>query len=166
MAHWYALQTRPLKETLIAQQLENRGFPVFYPQLHVKPVNPRARTVRPFFPGYVFVKVDLDQVGISLFQYLPFAVGLVSFGGVPAVVEPELIQVVHQRLEQINAAGGELFEQLHHGDRVEIVHGVFAGYEAIFDARLRDSDRVRVLIELLGQRQIALELVVGHLQRK
>lgn len=150
---------------MIAQQLEGRGFPVFYPQLHVKPVNPRARTVRPFLPCYMFVKADLDQVGISLFQYMPFAVGLVSFGGVPAPVDPVLIQLLHERLTQLNAAGGELLGSLQPGDRVAIVHGAFVGYEAIFDARLRDSDRVRVLIELLGQRQIALELAVGHLQK-
>lgn len=106
---------------------------------------------------------DLQAVGVSIFQHLPFAVGLVSFGGEPAVVEDELLHEIHQRLEQINAAGGEPFLQLQRGDRVEIKYGPFAGLEAIFDGRLRDSDRVNVLIELIGQRQIKLELSVGYL---
>ncbi|WP_165774838.1 transcription termination/antitermination protein NusG [Candidatus Viridilinea mediisalina] len=162
MIHWYALQTKPQKAPLVSQQLTARNIPVFAPQLTIKPVNPRARSVRPLFPGYVFVRTDLDSVGQSFFQYLPCAVGLVSFGGVPAVVEPELLREIEQRLAQINAAGGESFMKFRPGDRVRIEHGPFAGLEAIFDGRLRDSERVRVLIELIGQRQIVLELNVGY----
>jgi transcription antitermination factor NusG len=163
LSHWYALQTKPQKEALISQQIEARKIPVFFPELTVKPVNPRARTRRPLFPSYVFVHADLHAIGVSIFRHLPFAVGLVSFGGEPAVVEDELLHEIHQRLEQINAAGGEPFLQLQRGDRVEIKHGPFAGLEAIFDGRLRDSDRVNVLIELIGQRQIRLELSIGYL---
>lgn len=163
-AHWYALQTKARKEALITEQLEQRGVPVFYPHLVVKPVNPRSRTIRPFFPSYVFVKADLGKFGPSAFRYLPFAVGLVSFGGEPAVVDDALLQLIDQRLTEINAAGGETFFQLRPGDRVVIEHGPFAQYEAIFDARLRDSDRVRVLIDLLGDRQIRVELKVNQIR--
>jgi transcriptional antiterminator RfaH len=163
MSNWYVLQTKSQKEALINQQLEMHHIPVFFPQLTVKPVNPRARTLRPLFPGYVFVYADLAKVGLSLFQHLPFAIGLVSFGGVPAAVESGLLHEIEQRLDQINAAGGEPFLKLQRGDRVRIEHGAFAGLEAIFDGRLRDSDRVRVLIELIGQRQVVLELNVGYL---
>lgn len=162
--HWYALQTRALKEGFVAQQLEARELDVFYPRLQVKPVNPRARTVRPFFPCYLFVRVDLEQVGMAPFQYLPHSVGLVCVGDVPAVVEPELLVGIEQQLEQINAAGGEIFLQLQRGDHVQITHGLFAGYEAIFDGRLRDSDRVRLLLDLLGCRQAVIELEVNQLR--
>lgn len=163
--HWYALQTRALKEAFVAEQLEARDFPVFYPRLLVKPVNPRARTVRPFFPCYLFVRADLDQVGMAVFQYLPHTVGLVCFGDEPAMVEPELLAGVEQQLAQINAAGGELFLKLQRGDRVQITHGVFAGYEAIFDGRLRDSDRVRLLLELLGCRQAVVEIAASQVRQ-
>jgi transcription antitermination factor NusG len=163
--HWYALQTRALKEGFVAQQLEARAFPVFYPRLTVKPVNPRARTVRPFFPCYLFVRADLAEVGMAAFQYLPHTVGLVCFGDTPAVVEPELLEGIAGQLDQINSAGGELFLRLQRGDRVQITHGVFAGYEAIFDGRLRDTDRVRLLLELIGCRQAVVELQVNQIQR-
>jgi transcriptional antiterminator RfaH len=163
-AHWYALQTRALKEGFVAQQLEARELAVFYPQLHVKPVNPRARTVRPFFPCYLFVRADLEQVGMAPFQYLPHSLGLVCFGDAPAVVAPALLVEIEQQLEQINAAGGEIFLRLRRGDRVQITHGLFAGYEAIFDGRLRDTDRVRLLLDLLGWRQAVIELKVNQLR--
>jgi transcriptional antiterminator RfaH len=164
--NWYALQTKAQKEDVVTQQLEARGFPVFYPRLHVQPVNPRSRTYRPFFPCYVFVRADLAQVGLSLFQHLPHAVGLVCFGSEPAEVTEDLLHAIDARLDEINAAGGETFFRLQQGDTVVIEHGPFAGYEAIFDARLRDTDRVRVLLELLGQRQVVLNLAVGQIRLK
>ncbi len=161
--HWYVLQTKAQKEGLVVQQLKQREMSVFYPFLPVRPVNPRARTVQPFFPCYVFVYVDLAEVGVSQFQYLPHAVGLVSFGDRPAEVEQSLVEQISMHLEQINAAGDELLFRLHSGDPVMIERGPFAGYEAIFDARLRNSDRVRVLLELIGQQQVALNIYIDEI---
>jgi transcription antitermination factor NusG len=142
----------------------SRGFDAFYPRLKVKPANPRARTVRPYFPGYLFVRADLDQVGLSIFQWMPNAIGLVCFGGLPAPVSDEIISGIRRRVEDIRAAGGELFHRVKPGDRVSIQDGPFAGYEAIFDARLGGQDRVRVLLQLLNERCIPLELRAGQIK--
>jgi len=79
-------------------------------------------------------------------------------------VAPALLVEIEQQLEQINAAGGEIFLRLRRGDRVQITHGLFAGYEAIFDGRLRDTDRVRLLLDLIGWRQAVIELEVNQLR--
>jgi hypothetical protein len=48
-----------------------------------------------------------------------------------------------------------------------ISDGPFAGYEAIFDARVPGSERVRVLLQLLNsQRQVPLELTAGQIKQK
>jgi transcription antitermination factor NusG len=161
---WYALQCRPRKEDMVARQVESHGLTVFAPRLFVQPVNPRARTFKPYFPGYIFVRADLATVGVSYFQHLPHAVGLIRVGSEPADVPEDLIVAIHRHLEAINANGGELFHRLRPGDPVLITRGLFAGYEAIFDARIRDTDRVRVLLDLLGNRQVALELQVGQIR--
>jgi len=47
-----------------------------------------------------------------------------------------------------------------------ISDGPFAGYEAIFDARVPGSERVRVLLQLLNsQRQVPLELTAGQIKQ-
>ncbi|HEX9028441.1 MAG TPA: transcription termination/antitermination NusG family protein [Anaerolineales bacterium] len=164
---WYALRSKPRKEEVVWRQLHNQGIEAFYPQLRVNPVNPRSRKIRPYFPGYLFVYTDPSEVGVSLFQWMPHALGLVSFGGEPANVPDNLIITLRKRLEEIAAAGGEFFDGLQPGDIVRISDGPFKGYEAIFDARLPGSERVRVLLELLGnQRRIPVELRVGQIQRK
>jgi transcriptional antiterminator RfaH len=164
---WYALRSKPRKEDVVWRQAVSRGFETFYPRLRVTPVNPRSRKLRPYFPGYLFVNVDLEEVGRSVFQWMPHSMGLINFGGEPAVVPPHLIDAIRKRVEEINAAGGEVFDGLEPGDTVRISEGPFKGYEAIFDARLPGSERVRVLLELLGtQRQVPVELDASNIQQK
>lgn len=164
--HWYTLRSKPNKETTLWRELKARGMECFYPCLHVKPVNPRCRTIRPYFPGYLFLYVDLEQVGFSTLQWMPFSLGLVSFDDQPAPVPDGLIGAIRRRVEAIQAAGGEQLEGLERGDVVIVQGGPFDGYEAIFDARLPGSERVRVLLKLLQVRQLPLDLPSAQIQRK
>ncbi|BAJ63976.1 transcription termination/antitermination protein NusG [Anaerolinea thermophila] len=161
---WYAIQSKPNKEQALCEQFQSRGIEVFYPQIRVNPVNPRARKIRPYFPGYLFVHVDLDEVGLSVIRWIPFARGVVSFSNEPASVPDNLIEAIRRRVDEVNRAGGELLETLKPGEPVLIQEGPFAGYEAIFDVRLSGKERVRVLIQLLSQRYIPVEMQVGSLK--
>jgi transcription antitermination factor NusG len=162
--HWYVLRSKPHKEALVWQQALSHGLETYYPRLKVRPVNPRSRKIKPYFPGYLFVRADLEQVGLSTFQWMPHALGLVCFGGVPAPVPDELIAGIRQRLGEIQAAGSELLHRVKPGDRVVIQDGPFAGYEAIFDVRLSGKDRVRVLLQLLNDGCIPMELRAGQIK--
>jgi transcription elongation factor/antiterminator RfaH len=165
-APWYVLHSKPRKEDFLLDQLKSHGFEAYCPFLRVTTVNPRARKIRPYFPGYVFLQVDLGHNKASTLQWMPGATGFVSFDGIPARVPDGLIPTLRQRVETVNESGGELFHELKSGDIVRIVEGPFAGYEAIFDVRLPGSERVRVLLKLLQQRrQLSLELSAGQIQR-
>ncbi|MEN6299280.1 MAG: transcription termination/antitermination NusG family protein [Anaerolineaceae bacterium] len=164
--HWYALRSKPRKEDIVWRQTINQGYEVFYPRLKVKPVNPRSRKLVPYFPGYLFIKVDIDLIGISTFQWMPYTVGLVTFGDEPAIVPESLIYAIKHRVSEIIAAGGELFDGLNKGDIVYIEEGPFSGYEAIFDARIPGTERVRVLLRFLNdKRQVPVELKAGQIKR-
>ena len=165
--HWYALRSKPRKEEVVWRQVHTRGIEIFYPRLRVQPVNPRARKQKPYFPGYMFVQVDIDEVGLSAFRWMSHAMGLVCFGDEPAIVPDHLIHSIKHRIDEITAAGGELFDGLRPGDKVLIHDGPFAGYEAIFDARIPGSERVKVLLQLLNdKRQLPVELDAGQIRQK
>jgi transcription antitermination factor NusG len=98
---------------------------------------------------------------------MPHALGLVCFGDEPAIVPDHLIHSIKRRIDEIAAAGGELFDGLSPGDKVVIHDGPFAGYEAIFDARIPGSERVKVLLQLLNdKRQLPVELDAGQIRQK
>ena len=157
-ALWYAMRSKPCKEDFLWKQLRAREIECFYPRTCVRGADPRTRKVRPYFPGYVFIHTDLEQVGLSALQWMPGAAGVVAFGGQPAWVPENLINAIRRRVEQINLAGGESLAGLQSGDPIVIREGPFAGYQAIFDARLSGDDRVRVLLSLLSRQQLPLEL--------
>jgi transcription elongation factor/antiterminator RfaH len=162
--YWYVLHSKPHKEEMLAEQLELRRIETFAPHIRVQVVNPRARKVRAYFPGYLFVHVDLEQIGLSALQYVPGSAGLISFGGEPAYVPDGLIHAIRQRVQEIDSAGGELFDVLKPGDTVMVHSGPFAGYEAIFDVRLPGTERVRILLKLLRNRTLPVELPAGFVR--
>jgi len=164
--NWYVLRSKPHKEEFLWEQLLARRIETYYPQIRVQPVNPRSRKVRPYFPGYLFVQVDLEQETFSNLQYMPGASGLVTFDGQPPTVPDNLIQAIRYRVDQINAAGGEVLDGLQPGDEVTVLAGPFEGYEAIFDTSLSGNERVRVLLKMLGDREVPLDLPTGQVKRK
>jgi len=162
---WYLVHSKPHQETQLNAYLQAQAIETFYPTLHVKPVNPRASTIRPYFPRYLFARVDLEEVGVSTFKWAPGATRLVAFGGYPAPVPEYIITELRRRVEKIEAAGGIKLEELKKGDPVRITDGPLAGYEAIFDLRLSGNDRIQVLLNMLG-RQIQVKLDANVIEKK
>lgn len=158
MERWYVVHTKPWKEIFLSNQFQLRKIEAFCPVMRVQPVNPRARKIKPYFPGYLFVHVDLEHIHFSQLNWIPGATGLVYLGGEPAFVPDHLIQALRARLEHLNAVSADPLAQLQPGDLVEIQSGPFAGYQAIFDHRISGSERVRVLLKFLSDREVWLDL--------
>jgi transcription elongation factor/antiterminator RfaH len=161
---WYVVRSKPRRERFVHDQLSGQGLEVFFPAVRVHPVNPRSARERAYFPSYLFVHFDLTDVGANRLRWLPAAVGLLEFGGEPAVVPDLLIAQLKRRIASIQAVGGLVFADLNPGDPVKITAGPFAGYEAIFDMRLKGSDRARVLLELL-RRQVTVEIDAASIRK-
>lgn len=164
-ASWYVLRSKPNKEDFLARQLAAYGVEVFYPVVRIKPVNPRARKVKAFFPSYLFVRVDLDVISASTLYWMPGAVNLVSFDGQPASVPEGLISAIERQVEHINASEKNRLLGLKPGDIVSIEDGPFAGYEAIFDGHISGKERVRVLLTYLQNRHLPVELRHSQIRR-
>jgi transcription elongation factor/antiterminator RfaH len=162
---WYAMRSKPNKEEFLAQQLQAHGFEHYYPALRVNPVNPRSRKVRPYFPNYLFVHVDLDVINVSDLRWMPGASSLVSFDGDPASVPDPLIVAIKKQVDQHNTSLREQTKNFQAGEKVLIQDGPFAGYEAIFDTHISGEDRVRVLLSLLQGRKMPVEIPSRTIRR-
>ena len=166
-AEWYAIQTKPHKEFMARDALARLdSVEPYLPTLHVDPVNPRSRKIRPFFPGYLFILADLQAVGLTTIRR---TLGVVRMlGGIddePTTIPASLIEQIRQGVdasqheEETTGLGG-----FRHGDRVRITHGPFAGYEGMFDTRLGGKKRSQILIEFLG-RETRAEVDVRSLEK-
>jgi transcriptional antiterminator RfaH len=164
MKNWYVAHSKPRSEEFLWRQFCLREIDSYYPCIEVQPVNPRSRKVQPYFPGYLFVHVDLGVIGQSVIQWMPGAVGLVRFGDEPATVSEGLITAIKQRIANLKTAVDDGLVLFRKGDRVKVEEGVFRGYEGIFDVRLSGTERVRILLSLLTHRQVAMELPASCLR--
>ena len=152
MVEWYAVQTEPHKESLANGALGAIfGVGTYLPIVHVKPVNPRARKRRPFFPGYLFVRADLEEVGPSTIRWAPGVVRLLGCDDVPIPVPEHVIAEIQRRVGQVQAEDPLGLGRLRKDDRVRITTGPFAGYEGMFDTHLDGKMRGRILVEFLGR---------------
>ncbi len=164
MLHWYVMHSKPRKEAVLRERLRIQRIDVYLPSIRVKPVNPRARKEQPFFPGYLFINVDLEEVSVSELRRMPGATGLVCYGGEPAFVGDSLIRAIQEQIEVVNELNHHNVNNFKSGEWVVINDGPFANYRAMFDCRLSGEDRVRVLLELLQGQKMRLELSAKQLQ--
>ena len=148
---WYAVRTKPRQEAVALEHLERQSFTSFLPLIKT----PRRRQgrwqsgVEPFFPGYLFTKIDCGTQDVAPIRSTRGVIGLVRFGNelrpVPKGVVERLVASQAERDTPIDPA--ELFKP---GSEVLIANGALAGVKAIFQASC-GQDRVILLLELLGQ---------------
>ena len=165
-ANWYVLRSKPNREEFLEEQLISRNFEVYYPCLQVKPVNPRSRKQKPYFPGYLFVHSDVDSNGIANLERIPGAANVVTFGGEASKVPDAILSAIRGKVDELNAHGGKIVVSLPAGAAVKIEKGPFEGYEGIVDSRIPGKERVRVLLKMLQNRFVPVELPVADVIEK
>ncbi len=163
-SYWYVMQSKPNREDALFQQLSTKEVEVYYPWIRVAPVNPRSRKIKAYFPGYLFVNVNIEKIGASVLQFCPFAKGLVTFDREPVAVSDALVAALRVKLDAINNTVRQSYSGLAQGDLVHIHSGPFAGYNAIFDERLPGQERVKVLLLLINNNRQKLELQINQIK--
>lgn len=154
LARWFVAQTHPRKEKQALQNLKNQGLDVFCPyQRRLRRVGRRhAEVMEPFFPGYVFVSLDLAQDSWHSINGTYCVNKLVGFGGgAYATPAPAPVGLVEQ-FQALSSASGDLkfAEDLSPGDQVRVVGGAFANMHGVFE-QASGAERVTVLMTILSR---------------
>lgn len=162
---WYAVQTQPHKEFLADRALRAvAGVETYLPVLQVEPANPRSRKRRPFFPGYLFVQADLEEVGLPAIQWRAGVTRVLGCDGAPSPIPERVIGAIQRRVGQVQKEDPLGLGRLQKDDRVRITAGALAGHEGMFDLYLEGRARARILVEFLG-RLTAAEVDLQSLER-
>lgn len=148
-SRWYVLSCTLNKERVIYHQLHDRGFEVFYPYLIIRTQNPNMLKIEPYFPGYLFVKVDLDTVAESTFRWMPMTEGLVCMADNPAYVPDRIIQAIHRNLWKVNSSILGVPEEVAGIDQTDSAAEIASGNGDLFDQYASATDRSQMLFELL-----------------
>jgi transcriptional antiterminator RfaH len=149
MERWYTLYSKPNAEYQVARVLQERGILVYLPETESSTAR-NGHIQRPFFPCYLFMKVDLAVVGLSQVEWTPGLRRVVAFDDRPVPLPDHVIELIRSKLEEMNTAGGWPACPFQPGDTVCINNGPLQGMLAIFDRPTTPSERVQVLLTFLG----------------
>jgi transcriptional antiterminator RfaH len=146
---WYLIHTKPRQEALALTNLSRQGFECYMPMLRLQKIRQRktALVAEPMFPRYLFIRLDTSGSGQS-WSPIRSTLGvnqLVRFGGQPAKVDGQLIDLIRSR-EQ----GTHVQPVFSTGDNVTVADGPFAGLEAIYQNTDAES-RSMILLNILSK---------------
>jgi transcriptional antiterminator RfaH len=147
MEAWYTVHTKPNSELQVDRVLIARGFHTYLPLLPAR----RGERGEPLFPTYLFVRCDLEAVGLARLEWIPGLRRILAFGGKPAVVPDDAVVLLQSKMAEIEADGGIWPQQFKVGDEVVIDEGPLRGMRGIFQGPTKPSERVQILIRFLGQ---------------
>lgn len=149
MLNWYVIQTKPKKEEEAAGYLSPRGVEIFSPLLETfTSRNGRvSKELKPLFPGYIFGKFDLET-NYPLVRWGRGVKCVLGFGGYPVPVSEEAVGIIKGRVDPGNII--RVKQEFNPSDPVRIKAGPFKDLLGIFERWVSESDRVRVLLNLVG----------------
>lgn len=149
---WYVVYSEPLRELRAAAGLESiEGVRVFLPEIRRMVRGQVQRSA--FFPRYLFVHANFHVTATSKICATPGVHHIVCTNGTPDEVDADVIELLRDRLDSINARGGLAPHGHQTGDTVRLRSGPLRGIEAVFQGPMEPSTRVRVLLEFLGRPQ-------------
>lgn len=153
-APWFAVQTKPRHEKMVAQQLEHKGYQPFLPTYLVRHKwSDRIKVIeQPLFDGYCFCRIDRDSTARVITT--PGAIRIVGLPGAPTPIDEAEIETLQQLVASRLVI--EPWPYLDVGQRVRIERGALEGIEGILQA-YRNQFRVIVSVTLL-QRSVAVEV--------
>ncbi|MBV8550994.1 MAG: UpxY family transcription antiterminator [Acidobacteriaceae bacterium] len=151
---WYAIRVRTRWEKIVAGALHGKGYDEFLPLYRkCSRWSDRKKEIDcPLFPGYVFCRADLT--GRPSMVTTPGVIGILSFGGKPAIVSDEEIEAVKAVIR--SGAQAEPWPYLREGQLVRVGEGALAGLEGVL-VRAKSNWRVVLSIEALC-RSVAVEI--------
>jgi len=151
---WYAGYTAARHEKRVAEHLSQRGVEHFLPLYNTihRWNNGRHRVSLPLFPGYIFVRIALQE-RLRVLE-IPGFVRLIGFNSLPVPL-PEA-DINHMREALTRGVLAEPYPYLTVGTRVEIRNGPLQGMAGIL---LRRQNRCHVVLSVdLIMRSMAVEV--------
>jgi len=180
---WYVVHTNTGFEervkALIEERVRSEGVQdlvheVLIPtETIVEPVKggKKKTSVRKFFPGYILVKMELNERSWHFIRNIPKVIGFV--GGrlkegkidpdsVPDIDEKEVMKIKRQIEEgTLKPKPRVTFEK---GETVKVIEGPFANFSGVIEEVKPDKGKVQVLVTIFG-RTTPIELDFNQVEK-
>ena len=149
MRQWYVLQTKPNNERRVETNLSNQEIEVFLPLLEVFQDNHGkiVQKIKPLFPNYLFAKLDIDAHYYKV-KWTRGVNKILGVGSEPTAISEKVIETIKARIGENNLV--TLDDVIKEGNIVQFTSGPFKDLMGVFDKKMSDGKRVRILLNLIG----------------
>jgi transcriptional antiterminator RfaH len=146
---WYVMQTKPGSEHRVETNLLNQGIETFLPlvETYQWKRGKMVQTIKPFFSNYLFGRLDLGFHYYKV-KWTRGVSKILGAGNEPLPISQKVIHSIKERM--VNGNIVRLEEEMREGDLVQITSGPFKDLTGIFQKKMSDSGRVRILLNLIG----------------
>jgi transcriptional antiterminator NusG len=162
---WYVLHTysgyenkvkKTIESRIEAYDLEDRVFEVVVPtQDEIEIRNGQRHTVqKKVFPGYVLVRMDIDEETWYQLRNTPGVTGFISINNKPVPLGEEEARGI---LKGMTAEAPKVTVSFQLGDSVRIIDGPFADFRGQIDEINNEKGKIKVLVSFFG-RETPVEL--------
>ena len=155
---WYCVRTKPKSEHLAARNLQ--GFAnldeVFCPRIRFEKPTRRGKVwfVEALFPGYLFARFDLAS-DLRAVNASTGVTGVLRFADSYPQISASYIAELRAEFPEEENAIRIVEPEIGEGDEVVLTEGPMAGLETIVTKLFSGQERVRVLLDWLGQEREA-----------
>ena len=172
---WYAVHTYSGFEDIVKLALEERiassDIKKYFGDIIVPKEDVIEKTAkggkkkvkRKFFPGYIFVRMNVNTDSWHLLKGTPKVTGFVGDQLNPAPIdESEMEKIVAQITEGVKRPKAKI--EFSKGDSVKITEGPFSGFNGVINEIKPDKSKLEVLVSIFG-RATPVELDFTQVER-
>ncbi len=170
---WYVVHTYSGYENKVRQNLihriesmdaEDRIFEIVVPtQEEIEIKSGQRKTVqKKVFPGYVLVKMVMDDEAWSVVRHTPGVTSFVGDGTEPTPLPPDEVERI---IAGMTSDEPRVTMSLSVGDAVRITDGPFSDFRGAVDEINREKGTVKVLVSFFG-REVPVELDFLQVERE
>ena len=140
-----------LEDRIKTDGLEERFGQILVPTETVQEVVRGKKRLgeRKFFPGYVFVQMELDDLTWHLVKNIPKVTNFVGNQKPVPVPDHEIERIVRQ--VEDGAAKPKQIIRFVEGDNVKVVDGAFKGFNGVVELVKPEKQKVVVLVSIFGR---------------
>jgi transcriptional antiterminator RfaH len=156
-SHWFAIQTKPHRESLASVSAARLGLEVFLPRIQQSQLvfGSERLLIKALFPGYFFARF-CPMLHLAAVRHSRGVLRVVGSGEFIIPVDDGILTAIQRRVQ----ANG--FIQLERsafqpGERVAIEQGPLAGWLGRVEREWNDGQRVLILLEALEQARALVE---------
>jgi len=172
-SRWYVIHTYSGYENKVRQNLMHRVetmdvsdkiFEVIVPtQDEIEIKNNQRQTVqRKVFPGYVLVKMVMDDDSWHVVRNTPGVTSFVGMGNKPTPLGDDEVQSITKAM---TAEAPKVRVSLSMGDSVRIMDGPFSDFRGTIDEINQERGKIKVLVSFFG-REVPVELDFLQVERE